>query len=179
VIRVRVPGTLAYRNLALRVVAAACKMVGNDEVEPSPAADEFEAQTVSAVSEAYNNIAIHAYDGAPLGDVDIAIDSAADRVVIEMTDTGRPFDPSIVAPPDLDEMPESGMGLFIIRSFMDDTTYTPGPPANVLRLVKLRPPSVRAEVSGEARSAGVGNAEVESDSSHSPDAEVTVERSIP
>ena len=42
-IRVRVPGTLAYRNLALRVVAAACKMIGNDEVlPPSPATDEFE-----------------------------------------------------------------------------------------------------------------------------------------
>jgi hypothetical protein len=67
------------------------------------------------------------------------------------------------------------MGLFIIRSFMDDTTYTPGPPANVLRLVKLRPPSVRAEVSA----AGASNAEVESESSQSPDAEVTVERSIP
>jgi serine/threonine-protein kinase RsbW len=137
-IRLRVPGTLAYRNLALRVVAAACKMIGNDEVAASAAADEFEAQTVSAVGEAFNNIAIHAYDAMNPAEVDISIDSAADRVVIEMTDTGRSFDPAVVAPPDLEQLPESGMGLFIIRSFMDETRYTPGPPANVLRLVKLR-----------------------------------------
>ncbi|HVY47133.1 MAG TPA: ATP-binding protein [Minicystis sp.] len=137
-IRVRVPGTLAYRNLALRVVAAACKMIGNEEVEPSAAADEFEAQTVSAVGEAYNNVAIHAYDGVPVGEIDISIESTADRVVIEMTDTGKSFDPSAVALPDLDQLPESGMGLFIIRSFMDEMTYAPGPPSNVLRLVKRR-----------------------------------------
>src|SRR5262245_16786285 len=85
VIRVRVPGTLAYRNLALRVVAAACKMIGNDEVEPSAALDELEAQTVSAVGEAYNNIAIHAYDGIAVGEIDISIESAKDAVTIEIT----------------------------------------------------------------------------------------------
>jgi serine/threonine-protein kinase RsbW len=163
VIRVRVPGTLAYRNLALRVVAAACKMIGNDEVEPSAALDELEAQTVSAVGEAYNNIAIHAYDGLPPGEVDIAIESTAERVVIEITDTGRSFDPSRIRPPDLDELPESGMGLFIIRSFMDETSYTPGPPANVLRLVKKRP-------------AGAAVLAAEGDGGIGADAEVVVER---
>jgi serine/threonine-protein kinase RsbW len=138
VIRLRVPGTLPYRNLLLRVVGVACKMIGNDEVPASAAADEFEAQTVSAVGEAFNNIAIHAYDSIPPAEVEILIDSAPDRVVIEMTDTGRSFDPAVVAAPDLAQLPESGMGLFIIRSCMDETRYTPGPPCNVLRLVKLR-----------------------------------------
>jgi serine/threonine-protein kinase RsbW len=161
VIRVRVPGTLAYRNLALRVVAAACKMVGNDEVPPSPAADEFEAQTVSAVGEAFNNIAIHAYDSIPPAEVDIAIDSLADRVTIEMTDTGRSFDPATVEAPDLAALPESGMGLFIIRSFMDEMRYTPGPPTNVLRLVKLRRAAVAPAARDGERDAGINLAETD------------------
>jgi len=141
VIRLRVPGTLAYRNLALRVVGVACKMVGNDELEPSAEADQFEAQTVSAVGEAFNNIAMHAYADMPPGDIDIAVTSTAEAVIIEMIDSGKSYDPSEIAAPNLDEMPESGMGLFIIRSFMDETSYTPGPPSNVLRLVKERCPA--------------------------------------
>jgi serine/threonine-protein kinase RsbW len=54
-----------------------------------------------------------------------------------MTDTGQSFDPDTIGPPELDELPEGGMGLFIMRSFMDEVDYHPGPP-NVLRLKKRR-----------------------------------------
>jgi serine/threonine-protein kinase RsbW len=155
VIRVRVPGTLAYRNLALRVVAAATKMIGNAECEPSPALEELEAQTVSAVGEAFNNIAIHAYKGVAPGEIDVLIESDAERVVVEMTDTGASFDPSTVAVPELDELPENGMGLFIIRSFMDEVTYAAGPPKNVLRLVKRRAPGPEPRLQDGASEAEV------------------------
>lgn len=54
-----------------------------------------------------------------------------------MTDTGHSFDPDTVGPPVLDQLPEAGMGLFIMRSFMDEIAYQAGPP-NVLRMVKRR-----------------------------------------
>lgn len=139
-IRLRVPGSLTYRHLALRVVAAACKMAAprRDEAgSPDLSHEEFEAQTVSAFGEAFNNIAIHGYRGGPPGDVDIEIESDKDGIVIRLMDTGGSFDPASIDNPPIDDLPESGMGLFIIKSFMDEVDYSPGSP-NVLRLAKRR-----------------------------------------
>jgi len=108
-----------------------------DEQDAGHDGDEFEAQAVSAFGEAFNNVAIHGFREMAVGDVDIEISWTADQIVIEMTDSGRSFDPDTVEPPALDELPEGGMGIFIMRSFMDEVAYKPGPP-NVLRLVKRR-----------------------------------------
>lgn len=155
-IRLRVPGSLAYRHLALRVVAAACKMATprRDEAgSPDLCHEEFEAQTVSAFGEAFNNIAIHGYRGGPPGDVDIEIESDEDGIVIRLMDTGSSFDPASIDNPPIDDLPESGMGLFIIKSFMDEVDYSPGSP-NVLRLAKRREGG-----SGSAGDEGEGNSE--------------------
>jgi serine/threonine-protein kinase RsbW len=143
VIQLRVPGTLAYRNIALRAVSEACKMVQQDLGEPW---DELEAHAVSAVGEAFNNVAIHGYAGLAVGYIDTAIGWTTDELVIQITDNGHSFDPQAVEPLDLDELHESGMGLFIMRSFMDRVDYEPGPP-NVLRMVKYRV----AETEGDGR----------------------------
>jgi serine/threonine-protein kinase RsbW len=153
VIRLRVPGSLTYRHLAVRVVAAACKMAapkrpssvttaGTDKDDSEDGSsqhtgDEFEAQTVSAFGEAFNNIAIHGYRHGLAGDIDIEIDSDESGIVIRLMDTGRSFDPASVVPPDMEDLPESGMGLFIMHSFMDEVEYSPGHP-NMLRLAKRR-----------------------------------------
>jgi serine/threonine-protein kinase RsbW len=94
---------------------------------------------VSAVSEAFNNVVLHAYAGCSSGELALEIEACQGQehigLRIVMTDRGRPFDPPAVPVPDLGGLPEAGMGLFIIRSFMDEVVYTPGPP-NVLVLMK-------------------------------------------
>lgn len=105
--------------------------------EAEHAGDEFEAQAVSAFGEAFNNVAIHGFREMAPGNVDIEISWSAEELVIQMTDGGRCFDPDTIEPPALDELPEGGMGLFIMRSFMDAVEYQAGPP-NVLRLIKRR-----------------------------------------
>ena len=107
------------------------------ETEPTEADDEFEAEVVSAFGEAFNNIAVHGFQGMAPQPVQIEVDWDDEKLVITFVDNGHIFDPSMVAPPDLDSLPEHGMGLFIMRSCMDQVDYCPGPP-NVLRLVKLR-----------------------------------------
>ena len=104
--------------------------------------EDFEAEVVSAVGEAFNNIALHGHAGMPPGPVRIEVAWDARRLVVTMIDSGRTFDPASVAPPKLEEMPERGMGLFIMTKSMDEVDYQPGPP-NVLRLVKLREVSKR------------------------------------
>lgn len=131
----RVPGAIAYRHLAIRLVSTACKMAFDPALDAED--PDFEPQVVSAFGEAFNNVAVHGYRGVPPEPVQIEVDWDDAGLTITMTDTGRRFDPESVAPPDLDDLPERGMGLFIMASSVDEVDYRPGPP-NVLRLVKRR-----------------------------------------
>jgi serine/threonine-protein kinase RsbW len=133
-IRLEVQGILDHRDVALRTVSAACRL-------PFPGArgeryQEFRSHVVSAVGEAFNNIAIHGYKDRAPGVVEIELDVTADQLSVELRDYGSSYDPSFAQPPDLDAMPESGLGVFIMKSFMDRVEYTPGQP-NVLKLTKL------------------------------------------
>ena len=96
------------------------------------------AGVVSAVGEAFNNVAVHAYANHS-GNVDFEI-SADDRALtIRMSDTGLGFEPEAVPKPDLPSLPERTMGLFIIRSFMDEVVYVPGSPnvgPNTLTMIR-------------------------------------------
>jgi len=130
VIRLRVPATLRYRDLAVRAVAAACKLVGEGRRDRS-----FDDQVVSAFGESFNNVALHAYDGMPTGEIEIQIDVSVDAITVRLMDHGNAFDPSNVPEPDLETLPESGMGLYIMKQFMDEVTYRPGKP-NVLLMHK-------------------------------------------
>jgi serine/threonine-protein kinase RsbW len=139
---------------------------GEIEAGRDSADDEFEAQTVSAFGEAFNNIAIHSYRAGPPGDVDIEIESDGGGIVIRLMDTGTSFDPASVIPPDMEDLPESGMGLFIMHSFMDEVEYRPGSP-NVLRLVKRRDTgSHLSGDGGERRESDVGDDLADPSSDH-------------
>jgi serine/threonine-protein kinase RsbW len=56
-------------------------------------------------------------------------------MTLRLIDTGQPNALSGVRPPDLEALPESGMGVFMIQSLVDDVNYKCGPP-NVLSLIK-------------------------------------------
>ncbi|MBK8253190.1 MAG: ATP-binding protein [Polyangiaceae bacterium] len=129
--RLTLPAQLAFRDLAVTAVLTA---VGADGREPPP---HLRDALISAISEAWNNIVLHAYRGITGGHVDVAVFVGTDQIEIELADRGRGFDPSAVAeytPPDLSapeneavsSLREGGMGLFIIRSCMDDVVYTRG-----------------------------------------------------
>jgi serine/threonine-protein kinase RsbW len=135
-IRIQMLGILDHRDVALRAVSAACKLVTRKP--QGPAWNEFRMQVVSAVGEAFNNIVLHGYDGRGDGIIEMEIRTRPERISIEMRDYGSSFDPTTVPTPDFESLPESGWGLFIIRSFMN-ISYTPGRP-NVLTLTKTLDP---------------------------------------
>lgn len=132
-ISLQVPALLTYRDVAMRVVSAACKIFAADSKRLEP--KDFQDQLVSAVGEAFNNTVLHAYRGRSDGRVTIEVEPKGETIEVRIIDTGTSFDLAAVPVPELDELPESGMGLFIIRSFMDDVVYRSGPP-NVLSLRK-------------------------------------------
>ncbi len=145
IVRLSVPGSLIYRDVVLRVVASFCRLARveatstKQEASRGPS-DDFDDKIVSAVGEAFNNVAIHGYAGRATGKVELELELIRDGVRIRLFDTGAVFDPSHVAAPRLASLPESHMGLYIIRSCMDTVTYESGNPPttpNVLTLTKL------------------------------------------
>src|SRR3954468_2917616 len=140
VIHLRVPGTLRYRDLAVRVVGAACKLVGTPEESTGPIRNNaWDNEVISAFGEAFNNAAIHSYDTKNPGDVHIEVDVGPTSITIRLIDYGNSFILDDVPVPDLEALPESGLGLYIIRSFMDEVKYIPGVP-NVLSMTKYLDP---------------------------------------
>ncbi|MEM9692411.1 MAG: ATP-binding protein [Myxococcota bacterium] len=144
----RVPALLSYRDLVTRAVATAYKAAAALDQSPSPAlpseseaARELVNELVSAVGEAFNNAVEHAYGGASADrPVEVAIEyDPAGVMLIRVSEWGQSFDLDAVPNPDLAALPESGMGLFIIRSFVDELVYEKGDGAekpNVLRMKK-------------------------------------------
>ncbi|MDB4958388.1 MAG: putative anti-sigma regulatory factor, serine/threonine protein kinase [Myxococcales bacterium] len=147
-IRLSLPGTLRYRALAVRAVAEAARLVsGSTQRDPKDplthdVRDPFDTAVVSAFSEIYNNVAIHAYQRKGGGLIEILMTISERELVIEVKDHGQPFDIDEVAPlpTDLDEasLPEGGMGIHIAKTMLDEMTYEPGPP-NLWRLLKRLP----------------------------------------
>jgi serine/threonine-protein kinase RsbW len=145
VIRFSSPCSLRHRGLAVRLVAEACRLVRGDSDgdEKSLAFDlhhPFDAEVVSAFAEIYNNIVLHAYGRRDGEIVEITIHIDGGSMIVEIRDSGASFDLSTVAEPDLDSLPEGGMGLHIARAMLDEVAYEPGPP-NLWRLTKRHRPS--------------------------------------
>ena len=130
VICLEVPGIIECMDVVLRIVSSACKLI--------MPGSQFTDHVVSAVGEAYSNIVLHGYAGREPGSIEMQIENSPEGMRVMMKDTGTSFDPSQTPPPDLDSLPESGLGIFIMRSFVDEVTYVPGSP-NTLTLVKRLP----------------------------------------
>lgn len=96
-----------------------------------------------ALDEACVNIIEHAYANNPAGVIEVAIRAAPGCCTISLTDFGEPYDPAQIPSPKLgrpiDEMEPGGLGLFLMRTLMDEVRYTPGPRGNSLIMVKRRP----------------------------------------
>jgi serine/threonine-protein kinase RsbW len=121
----------------MRTVSAVCKLAGSASHAQG---SEFCVNLLSAVGEAYNNIVLHGYAGRTPGPIQMKIRSLAQCVMIEIRDTGFSFDPAQAPAPDLSSLPESGVGIFLMRSMVDELSYVAGSP-NVLTLVKRLAPS--------------------------------------
>jgi serine/threonine-protein kinase RsbW len=95
-----------------------------------------------AVDEICTNLIVHGYRGLAPGPIGLTVTPLADRLVIRVTDRGRPFDPRRAPPPDVtlsaEQRPIGGLGCHLVRSVMDDIEYETTPAGeNRLTMVKL------------------------------------------
>ena len=82
------------------------------------------------------------YSGAT-GDIEISLASDGERVTVEISDDGRPFNPlldqetpDISAP--LGNRPIGGLGIHLVRSMMDEMSYSREDGKNKLAMTKRK-----------------------------------------
>ncbi len=84
-----------------------------------------------AVDEACTNIIKHAYKSYPEGEIIIKINYDIKKFTILIIDYGKTFDPTSVPKPDLKkyyhEHKVGGLGIYLMRTLMDDVKYTTVP----------------------------------------------------
>jgi serine/threonine-protein kinase RsbW len=123
----RLQAMLEHRHLAINLVRALIDHVGHDR--------QFRDEMITAFGEAFNNIVTHGYRDRDDGMLDVEAELSPDSVTLSLMDTGRAVDFARVNPPDLESMPEGGMGVFMIHALVDEVAYRGGD-VNVLSLTK-------------------------------------------
>jgi len=80
-----------------------------------------------AVDEACTNIIKHAYNLSPEGEIIIKIDYDEEKFIVTIIDYGKSFEPDRVPLPDLQkyyrEHRVGGLGMYLMKSLMDDVEY--------------------------------------------------------
>jgi serine/threonine-protein kinase RsbW len=139
-IQLAVDSDLSHVALVARAVRAICA-----DFLDAEAADAVELSLVEAI----NNVIKHGYEGKPGKDVGVLVSLQKDRVTIEVVDRALPIeaavferssDPFAFDETNLDDVPEGGMGLALIRMSMDEVEYMSRDGENRLRMTKLIPP---------------------------------------
>lgn len=124
----RLKASLEVRPLAIDLVST---LIGHVAFADTM----FRHEMITAFGEAFNNIVIHGYRDRTDGILEVEADLGADQMTLRLIDTGNVVDFGGLSPPDLESMPERGMGVFMIHALVDEVVYRGGVP-NVLSLTK-------------------------------------------
>lgn len=90
-----------------------------------------------AVTEAVGNAIVHGNKKDPEKNVIVTFRLEEDKIEVSVQDEGKGFDPGELADP-LDPnnlMKESGRGIFILKSLMDEVSFSFSPKGTTLRFV--------------------------------------------
>lgn len=95
-----------------------------------------------AVHEVATNIVDHAYPAYQAGVIEASFSLSGKpkgtqrQLIVELSDTGTPFDAATVALVNLEVPQESGYGLFLAQALMDEVHYERRAGRNIWRLTK-------------------------------------------
>ncbi len=89
---------------------------------------DFDCYTVeTSIDEACSNIIEHAYDGENKGQIEISYEITEKWLEFTLRDWGNSFDPEKVPTPDLEcclpDRKASGLGIYIMRQWMDEVEF--------------------------------------------------------
>ena len=135
--------------------------LGDLGVEPA-----VQAELVLAVGELCANSIEHAYEGRGGQPIHVSVAGHPDRLVIEVEDFGRSFDRSRYIEPDLDSLPDHGLGIHLVHRIADSVVIDVARAAGTRwTLVKYRPgahPTMASSTTGSSGARGAA-AEIQGD----------------
>ena len=107
-----------------------------------PLTDVEAYQIEACVVEAINNTIEHAYKNKKGHLVSIKVNLFLDSISFQVSDTGLSMEAELSPaldfdPKDIDNLPEGGMGLFIIHEVMDKVAYVSDADKNILEMTKI------------------------------------------
>jgi serine/threonine-protein kinase RsbW len=106
-----------------------------------PDLDEKSLQRIALVlHEAFTNVCLHAYKGKEDGEVVVEIVMRPHELKLSLEDEGAPFDEQRWKEPDLDQLQESGKGVWLMKQFVNEFIYESRPDGkNALKLIMKLP----------------------------------------
>ncbi|MDA0836355.1 MAG: ATP-binding protein [Planctomycetota bacterium] len=133
-----VPAQVEFLHLIRYVVRNASKEFGFSE--------EDAAKIEMAADEACTNVMLHGYEDES-GDqsVYVKMQFGADRMILKIIDKAKAFSPierdTFTLAEHLKRGQRGGLGIYIMRSFMDEVNHEYGTDGNELELIKFLPTS--------------------------------------
>jgi serine/threonine-protein kinase RsbW len=98
------------------------------------------ARLLIILEELFNNAVAYGYAPGMTGKIAVTLQREHCRLVIDFCDDGQPFDPLALPEPDLDAPEEEraigGLGVYIVRSLVDEACYSREDGRNRLRMVR-------------------------------------------
>jgi serine/threonine-protein kinase RsbW len=98
-----------------------------------------------AVDEACTNVIQHGYKGMDPGSIILSFRIELDRILVQIIDFGRVFEPAVTPKPDveaaLEDREMGSLGLFLIYQTMDNIDYQSSEEGNTLTFTKFINPS--------------------------------------
>ena len=114
----------------------------NEVLDNAGCSEKVKMQMSVALDELMSNVARYAY--APgTGDITIGFDVLENpkRLVMTLTDSGKPYNPLEKEDPDITLSAEQreigGLGIFIVKKYMDDMTYEYKDGQNIVKITKI------------------------------------------
>ncbi len=93
-----------------------------------------------ALEEHLTNALSYGFDPGVAKHASVQLDVVENCLHVEVADTGKPFNPLDAPPVDisvpLEEKPIGGLGVHLMRKFMDELSYTRADGRNILRMTK-------------------------------------------
>ena len=112
-----------------------------DWVDTLPVPKELNMTINLALEEAVSNVMLYAYPEGTAGAVELTATLQNENVItFTIEDSGKAFDPTLQAEPDLtlpaEERPIGGLGIHLVRQIMDEIRYERKDNKNILTLIK-------------------------------------------
>ena len=131
---ITIPASTEYLNRVRGFVAELAKTSGFS--------DEDVEEIRLAVDEACTNVIKHAYNNNSTGQIKVKVTVNGRQLDISLFDSGNAFDPETYTSPNLQERvrrkKRGGMGIYLIRKFMDKVEYRRSDACNEICMTKIK-----------------------------------------